>query len=298
VRKRLDALETAARETGARETRAGEAVTALEAKVRNLASAVEALKGAGVTAVPQSALSDLGARIDGVSKRLGALEAKPTVDLSGLEGGIADLKSGLAALGGRVDALPTAERVAGLEATLGTLAARVDKTAALGPAVAAGALAAALDSGRPFTAELVALRGLGLDEAAISGLAPHAESGLPTLAALRSDFEAAAADIDLRAPIPEGAGTVERLLQSARGLVEVRPAHPTEGAAPGAVVARMRAALAEGNLTRALAEWEALPADGKAKTADWEKAAEARLAADELVQRLQSDALSRLGSEG
>ena len=48
----------------------------------------------------------------------------------------------------------------------------------------------------------------------------------------------------------------------------------------------------------ALAEWNSLPEDAKAKTADWARAAEARLAADELVARLRSEALSRLGREG
>jgi hypothetical protein len=294
VQKRLDALEAAAASAGP-----GDAAAPLQARLTELSNAVDALRSAGSAQAPAAAeLTALGSRIEDVSKRLGALEAKPPVDLSGLQAAVAELKGQLSALGGRVDALPTADRVAALETTLKTTQGQAEKAAALGPAVVADALAAALESGRPFTAELAALRGLGLDAAAIDGLAPYGDKGMPTLAALRSEFEEAAAGLDLRTPIPEGTGTMDRLLQSARGLVEVRPAHPTEGADPGAVVARIRGALAAGDLKQALAEWDALPADAKAKTEAWQKQAAARLTADELVARLRSNALSRLGSEG
>jgi hypothetical protein len=293
VQKRLDALEAAAASAGP-----GDAAAPLQARVAELSDAVETLRSAGAAQAPATELAAIGSRIDEVSTRLGALEAKPPVDLSGLQTAVTDLKGQLSALGSRVDSLPTADRVAALEATLKTTQSQAEKAAALGPAVAADALAAALESGRPFTAELAALRGLGLDAAAIGGLAPYGDKGMPTLAALRSEFEEAAAELDLRTPVPEGTGTVDRLLQSARGLVEVRPAHPTEGSDPGAVVARIRGALAAGDLKQALAEWDALPADAKAKTEAWQKQAAARLTADELVARLRSNALSRLGSEG
>ncbi len=48
---------------------------------------------------------------------------------------------------------------------------------------------------------------------------------------------------------------MDRLMQSARGLVDVRPAHPTEGADPAAVVTRIRGALDAGDLKTALSEW-------------------------------------------
>ena len=163
----------------------------------------------------------------------------------------------------------------------------------------ADALADALQSGSPFASELAAMRGLGLDdETALDGLAPHAESGLPTLAKLRADFEAAAAGIDVTPPPPEDTGTVDRLLQSARGLVEVRPANPVEGSDPPAILARIRAALDAGDLRTALDEWQALPDEAKSATQAWADAASSRLAADEFVTRLRGDALTRLGGQG
>ena len=85
-------------------------------------------------------------------------------------------------------------------------------------------------------------------------------------------------------------------LPSARGLVEVRPAHPTAGSDPAAIVARIRGALAAGDLKSALAEWATLPDPIKAPTADWAKKAEARVAAEDLVARVRRAALSALGA--
>jgi hypothetical protein len=300
VQNRLAAPEQAASAAGSTESS-----QALEARLGELASEVEALRSSGGTGATEPALAGIARQIDEIAGRLGSLEESGPVDVTGLETSIAELREQLVQLAERVEAAPTGERVAALETALNeateqlsTTAVQVETAAALGPAVAANALGAALESGAPFTRELQALRGLGLDETALAGLAPSAEAGLPTLNELRSGFENAIATIDLRTPIPEGTGTLERLVQSARGLVEVRPAKPTEGSDPGAVVARIRGALLSGDLKTALAEWNSLPEDAKAKTADWARDAEARLAADELVARLRSEALSRLGREG
>jgi hypothetical protein len=300
VQARLAALEQATSDAGA-----GGNNAALESRLGELASEIEALRSGAGAGTSEPALAAIAARIDEVAGRLGSLEGQSPVDLSGLETEVAEVREQVAQLAGRVDDLPTAERVAALETSLSdtneqlsTTAAQVETAASLGAAVAADALAAALDAGRPFVTELEALRGLGLDEATLAALAPNAESGLATLGELRSRFENEVAQIDLRSPVPQGTGTFERLLQSARGLVEVRPANPTEGSDPGAVVARVRGALAAGDLRAALAEWNGLPDDVKARTVDWARAAEARLAADDLVAKLRSEALSRLAREG
>jgi hypothetical protein len=74
----------------------------------------------------------------------------------------------------------------------------------------------------------------------------------------------------------------------------VRPAHPTEGADPAAIVARIRAALDAGDLKTALAEREALPDNAKAATAPWAADAQARNDADALVATLRAESLARL----
>lgn len=310
----------------------GQPTGAVEARLSELAAQVEGLtnSAAGGNAAP--ALAEVGSRIDEVSGRLGALEARPALDVAGLQASIEDLlrqaealASGQAALPGierrvadmasaqsalpgiearleeltaRVEAGPKEERIAALETNLNATSRQFEAVASLGPAVTASSLSSALDAGEPFSAELEALRGLGLDDAALAGLAPHAEGGLPTLAELQSSFQAAVADIDITTPIPAGTRTVDRFLQSARSLVEVRPANPTAGGDPGAVLARMRGAVDAGDLRLALAEWNALPEAARARLAEWASGAQARLAAEELAARLRSEALARLKPQG
>ena len=327
LRSRLAELER--RPAGAA---SGQPTEALEGRLTELAGQVAGLRNSGAGGVAAPALAEVGSRIDDVSGRLGALEERPPVDVAGLQADIAELERQaadlsarqaalpeierrvteiaaaqntlpeigrrLAELATRMEAVPAEERIAAVETNLNTISRQAETGRALGPAVVANALTSALDAGEPFRAELDALRGLGLDEAALAGLAPHAEGGLPTLAELQSSFDAALGEIDLSTPIPAGARTVDRFLQSARSLVEVRPANPTEGGDPGAVVARMGAAVEAGDLRLALAEWDALPEAAKTRLAEWASGAQARGAAEELAARLRSDALARLKPQG
>ncbi len=268
------------------------ASTADAAALKDLQNRLEKLERAGAAGSSVS----LEPRLAVLAAEVAALRSAAPADTATLEATLATLREEVGALSKRIDATPGEERIAAIEAKLDATSQRVEAAAALAPAVAADALAAALDAGWPFANELAALKSLGIDAEAVEGLAPKAESGLPTIADLRSGFDAAMASVELATPIPEETGTIDRLLQSARGLVEVRPAHPTAGSDPAAIVARIRAALAAGDLKNALAEWNTLPDTVKEPTADWAKAAEARLTADELVARVRAAALSRLGA--
>ena len=268
------------------------------AAIEDLQNRLAALEARSDGIAPEQADPGLAGRIAALAEDVEALQAAGSGDLTEVQRSLASLAEETRALSDRLDSAPTAERIAALEAEIDAASARAAVAAALGPAVVADALAAAVESGRPFETELAALSRLNVDDAAIDGLEPHAASGLPTLLALRSEFEAAIAPVELAAPVAEGAGAMNRLLQSARGLVEVRPARPVEGADPTAIVARIRGALEVGDVGAALAEWQALPADARAATADWAEAAEARHAADELVARLRVAALALLETEG
>lgn len=245
----------------------------LEKRVTELADAVATLKSAQPAdgASVESALQPLSQQVQELSTRLQEVASA-------------------------VEKASTEDRVTALEAKLDEVASRIELASALAPAVAADALAAALDSGRPFSNELAAVKSFGIGEADAEALAPQAATGLPTLAQLRATFEAAMESAELATPIPAETGTFDRLIQSARGLVEVRPVRPTAGTDPAAMVARIRGALAAGDLRTALAEWEALPDTIKAATTDWQKQAEMRLKADDLAASVRTSALSRLGA--
>jgi hypothetical protein len=235
-----------------------------------------------------------------IRRRLEELERQSsgeTVDVSGLERSITELNQEIAGLSERAEQAASAERVAALEANVAESARQAATASSLGAAVAADALASAVEAGRPFTTELAALRALSVDEQALTQLEPYAGTGLSTLAELRSGFDNAMEGIELSPRVPADAGPVERLIESARSIVEVRPANPTEGGDPAAIVSRIRAALAGGDLATAINEWNSLPPDVKAATQDWAASAGARRTADDLVARLRVEALARVSAE-
>lgn len=296
---KIQALEArfAAMET--RATALPSADPALTGRLDELSRDIETLK-ANVAA--NEALSEtvagLTTRLDAEAARLSAVEARPVVDLAGIETAVTALQGGAADLSARLDRAPAEDRVAALETAAAAAARQAALSAALGPAVAANTLGAAVEAGAPFAAELSAMRGLGVDEASLAPLVPHAARGLPTIPALRASFDEAIATVDLTTPVPAGAGPLDRLLGSARSLVEVRPADPGAGSDPGSIVARIRAALDGGDVAKALTEREALPDHVKAATANWAEIATARRDADVLVLKLRSDALAKLGADG
>jgi hypothetical protein len=269
------------------------------AQLKALEDRLAAIENTPPTAVPTA---NLEPRIAALAQDIAALKNAAPPDTTALQSDVASLHQQLDALSARLEKLPQDDRVAAVESKLAETTTRVDEigrttnnAAALAPAVAADALQAALDSGRPFKNELAALKGLGVDAASVDALAQQAQTGLPTVADLRQRFEQAIASVTLEKPIPENTGAIDRLLQSAESLVSIRPAHPVAGSDPGAIVARIRAALDVGDLNSALAEWDALPDAIKASTADWANLAKARLAADGLIAQVRSDALSKLG---
>ncbi len=292
----------------------GEALRDLEMRLAALETAVQsgaAGPDAGLAVIEQK-LAGVEAMIAGVQDRAGAAAGdavaaiKPEIDrlaaiadelagrvkaLEGGAGGLVDPQI-VAALGARL------EQLAGVIAKNGSL----QTIAALKSALAAESLAAAVASGRPFAAELRILQSATDDGPDLAVLAPYAENGLPDAAALAAEFEALMPS--LKPPEPErpaalqSPGLVDRLLASARNLVEVRQAGPGAGGEAmgrGGVILQ---ALNGNNLKAAWIAWQDLPPQSRQASAGWAAKLEARLAADELAGSLRSKALSRLANAG
>jgi hypothetical protein len=83
-------------------------------------------------------------------------------------------------------------------------------------------------------------------------------------------------------------------MQSASHLVRVRSAGEKQGSDPAALASQIQAALDRGDLARAHDLWTKLPDRAKARSQDWARALEARLAADNAAQSLASEAIARL----
>lgn len=302
-----------------RQVPADDGLAPLREQIAAMEETIAEMRRQGDTAAPDAALQELQTRLAEVERLAGQASSatSPDVDarlselaaqIEAIRGNaaaqsetaasIAALDQRVGALETRVEGMPGENRVAAVETELEALRGEADTARALALSAAADALQTALAAGRPFAPEISALANLGADEATLSGLRPFAEAGVATLHEIRADFEAQVAGGDLSAPVAESEGTLDRLLQSARGLVEVRPAHPTEGHSPGAIVARMRNHVAGGDLPAALKEWEMLPEPIRIRSQEWANDVEVRVRSDALAAQIKSDALLRLSQAG
>jgi len=180
---------------------------------------------------------------------------------------------------------------------LDTLTARVDELATRPPpaveseraarALAIGLLRQAAASGESFAADLAMLKALGLDGDDVAALEPLAKRGAPTVSALQAAFPPVAdAILSATAEIDPDAGFLDRLVAFGEGLVTIRPTAPIAGDTPAAIVSRMQAAVAKGDLATALEERQNLPEAGQSVSASWAAAASDRTQIDAIVQRL------------
>lgn len=264
----------------------------LAGEVEAVKADIAALKGAGTATGADPAIAQgLEDRLKAVETALSGLAqaggGQAPADISDLGGKIVALEAGTKAA--TDSAAAAAAKIAALEQTVAALSAKVDSQASqpqIALAIASAALRSALDRGAPFTAELDTLATLSSDAASVSALRPYAEQGVATLAALKAEAdEAAAAMIAAADPPDENAGFLSRLLHSAGSLVTVRPIGAVDGADAGAVLGRMEAAIDEGRLDAAVAEFDSLPPASQAAGATFGERLKARQAADQLVAK-------------
>ena len=252
------------------ETAGGADTAALEGlgdKIAALETTVSALQQAG----SQQQAVDLGP----LNERLDALDAgvKATADAASKEDGrVTALEQSLSQLSGKVEAQASQPKIA--------------------LAIAASALKSALDRGTPFTSELDTFAAIAPDAPQVAALRAYAEKGVPSRADIAAGMDAAAnAMVAAGQPVDENAGFVDRLLSSARSLVNVRPIGAVEGAGVPETVARMEAAVQQGDYAKALAEYDALPEAARAAGADYAAGLKARMDAEAQVDALVSDAM-------
>ncbi len=132
---------------------------------------------------------------------------------------------------------------------------------------AATDIAAALDTGVAFRPALDVLA--GVVEADLSTLQSVADSGVPSLAELKTAFPGLAHEA-LRASLrAEAEGYTGKALAFMKSQVATRSLTPQEGNSTDAILSRIEAALAAGNLTECLSEAEALNDAARGPLAGW-----------------------------
>jgi len=258
----------------------------------------------------------------GLAERLGALDAaikdlarrlaepKPGSDaetkalsdrLTALEVTTKVLTARVAEDAGRVDQVAAQAQAAGAQATAASEQAEQTRSLrTMRPALLAATLRDAVARGDAYAPELAELKSL-LPQAQLAPLDAFATTGVPTAAALGRELAGLVPGLRARAARaqapPADAGLLERLQASAARLVRIRPIDEPRGDDAAAVLARIEASAAPGDLNAALADLAKLPPGVRAPAEAWIKKAEARNAALDTAQRLARDTAAAVGKE-
>jgi hypothetical protein len=287
-------------------------VEALEARPASPAASVDGLK---------AAIADLDGRLTSLQKSIGAAPPPQTVDLAPLEQKVAALQSSLDALkaqggtnqgarddleaklaalqaevaAGKQDRVTTQASVASVAGEQKLLAGKVVPPAL---AVVADSLVQQIDQGQPYVAQVDALAALGADPAKVAVLRQNADTGVASAKMLAAKFEPLAEPIGASArKAPPNAGLVERLKSDMFSMVSIRRVDDTSGTDLPSRVARIKTALAHDDIADAVATWDALPADARARGEAWRTLAKASATAMAAARALQSDAILALGAK-
>lgn len=296
--------ELAAVQTGGN-AGAAEAVGSLQSRIDQFAADLDSLRqaveagGAGENAglaALDTKIADLETRIAQLGQNSGGepLDLGPVNEkIAALE---AQLQAGSQAAGDAAARMAQIEQtLSGLDATVAELARKLEAQGdqpKIALSIAASALKAAIDRGQPFAAELETLAAISPDLPQLDALRAHAEAGVATRDDLVAQMdEAANAMIAADRPVDENAGYLDQLWNSAASLVTVRPVGTVEGEGVPETAARMEAALKQGDLAKALAEYETLPENAKAAGADFAARVKARLDVETLADQAIAEAM-------
>ena len=284
---RVDALSQALEDARADFTASGGAGQADPAAAKALEDRFAGLESA-IAALPRG---ESGAPVDlaPINERIGAIET------TAAEAGRNAQQASQAAADAASAAQATGQRIDQLEQAVTGLTTRVDEQAEqpqAALAIAASALKAAIDRGEPFTTELDTFAAVAPDATETEPLRAMAEDGVPSRTAIAAEFDAAAsAMLAAGRTIDPNAGILDRLMSSAESLVQVRPVGDVQGEGAPAAIARMEVAVEKGDYAAALTEYEALPAPAKEAGSAYAGKLRARLAADELMDKVLAAAL-------
>ena len=281
VAARLQKLEAelAAAHTRASQDPLADRVAALEGELKSLAGAADA-----------AALRELNDKL----ARSGAVEAQTSEASSEAASHNA---AQITALSDRLDALEGGARKLeeGVKDALARRDAQLADDRALRTAVVAAGLAATVESGAPFAAELAAAQKHAADPPALAPLAPFAASGLGEAAPLARELASLEPALRQAAAAPPAvAGFLAKLSANAQRLVRISPLDEAPGDDLPTVITRVEVKAQRGDLKDALAELATLPPPVRAPAQDWIAKAQAREAALAASRAFAGEALAAL----
>ena len=286
-------------------------VTRLEGSMNALAETAKEGGSVPDAAALDAKIGDLEQRLQGkIDSALAAQQGEGTADLKDLQKEVEALKAKLGALaeahlaGDTSDLAPQLttldQRIAKLEAALPELSTAIDRSSASAKsgaaAIAFANLRNAVAAGRPYAAELAGLKSLIPDPGDLGALPLHAETGIPTVAALADTLTKLAETSAAAPPAPAETSILDSMMASAKSAISIRRiGADATGGKPEAVLARADAALKQGDLATAIKEVESLPAQARDPFAGWLDDARARASANDSLSKLESTVLASLG---
>jgi hypothetical protein len=287
-------------------------VTQLEETLNSLAETAKDGGSVADAAALDAKIGDMEQKLQGkIDSALAAQQASNSTGLESLQGEVAALKAKLGALaeanlaGDSSDLAPQFttldQRIAKLEEALPGLSTAIDRSAASAKsgaaAIAFANLRDAVSAGRPYDAELAALRSLMPNPGDFGALPSHAGTGIPTVAELARNLAKGAEASTAPAPqqAPAETSFLDGIIASAKSAISVRRiGEDTAPSEPGAILARAGTALSQGDLVAAIKEVEALPAPARDAFAGWLDDARARASANATLNTLESAVLASL----
>jgi hypothetical protein len=289
-------------------------VTHLEETLNSLAESAKDGGSVADAAALDAKIGDIEQKLQGkIDSALAAQQASNSTGLESLQGEVAALKAKLGALaeanlaGDSSDLAPQLttldQRIAKLEAALPDLSNAIDRSAANAKsgaaAIAFANLRDAVNAGRPYAADLAAIKALLPTAGDLGALPTHADTGIPTTAELAGKLDVIAGAVETPAPqqAPAGSSFLDSMIASAKSAVSIRrigeDAAPSE---PAAELARARSELTQGKLDAAMKEVEALPAPYREAFAGWLDDARARASVSGTLNTLESTVLASLAA--
>jgi hypothetical protein len=284
-------------------------VARLEESINALAETAKEGGSVPDAAALDAKIGDLEQKLQGkIDSALAAQQAEGATDLKDLQKEVDALKVKLGALaeahlaGDTSDLAPQLttldQRIAKLEAALPQLSTAIDRSAASAKsgaaAIAFANLRNAVAAGRPYAAELAALKSLIPDPGDLGALPSHAETGIPTVVELSANLTKLAESAVT--PPPADTSILDSMVASAKTAISIRRiGADVTGEEPAAVLARAEAALKQGDLEAAMKEVETLPAPSRDAFAHWLDDAKARASANDSLSKLESTVLASLG---
>lgn len=304
---RVETLQGSVSESSTELSRLGDRVTRLEDSLKAIAETAREGGSVADAAALVEQMTEAEQRLQGrIDTALAEREAANNAALETARGEIASLKETLSELVSSALTAGDADveleldghdaRLTKLETALADFAAQ----GTAGPRSAAAAIAfanlrAAVDAGRPYAAELVAMEAAHADEADLMALAANADKGIPTVAELTRSFQAAKEASLAAVSPPADASILESLLSSVKSAVKIRRidgANTGEGAE--AVLARAEIKLKQAALAEAVKEIETLSGPPRRAMEQWLGEARARISADKTLKDMEMALLKSL----